>query len=227
MYNNFIDGVSAMAEKKTKKTKAVRVLLVEDQDITAKLFETFLNASGRYTVVGTLKNADIAPAFCAKGGVDLILMDVYTELGASGLEAAAAIKKEQPQIKIIIFTALPEVSYIGRAKEAGVESFWYKEAGEEAFLEVCDRTMQGESVYPDESPALQLGLISSRELTARELDIIREIARGSTNNEIAERLYLSANTVRDYVKNLMLKTGFHTRTQLAVRARETGLVIPE
>lgn len=214
-----------MASK--KKTNPVRVLIVEDQDITTKLFETFLTASGRYLVAGTLKNADIAPAFCAKGGIDLILMDVYTELGASGLEAASQIRKDHPGIKIVIITSLPEVSYISRAKEAGVNSFWYKEAGESALLEICDRTMQGESVYPDESPALPLGLISSRELTARELDIIREVARGLTNNEIAERLYLSPNTVRDYVKDVLLKTGFHTRTELAVRARETGLVIPE
>ena len=133
-----------MAQK--KKTNPIRVLLVEDQDITAKLFETFLTASGRYTVTGILKNALLAPAWCAKGGggIDLILMDVYTELGASGIEAAAEIKRDHPTIKILIITSLPEVSYISRAREAGVDSFWYKEAGDAALLEICDRTMAGE-----------------------------------------------------------------------------------
>ena len=215
-----------MAQK--KKTNPTRVLLVEDQDITAKLFETFLTASGRYLVAGILKNADIAPAYCARGGgVDLVLMDVYTELGASGIEAAAAIKCDHPGIKIVIITSLPEVSYIDRAREAGVDSFWYKEAGDAALLEICDRTMAGESVYPDETPPLQLGLIKSTELTGRELDILREVARGLTNNEIAERLHLSVNTVSDYVKSMLSKTGFHTRTEIAIRAREQGLVIPE
>ncbi|MBQ9511606.1 MAG: response regulator transcription factor [Lachnospiraceae bacterium] len=214
-----------MAQK--KRTNPTRVLLVEDQDITAKLFETFLTASGRYLVAGILKNADIAPAYCAKEGVELVLMNVYTELGASGIEAAAAIKRDHPAIRIVIITSLPEVSYINRAREAGVDSFWYKEAGDAALLEICDRTMAGESVYPPGTPPTQLGLIKSTELTDRELDILRELARGSTNNEIAQRLHLSVNTVRDYMKIMLSKTGFHTRTEIAIRAREAGLVIPE
>ena len=214
-----------MSQSKTK--NVTRVLLVEDQEITIKLMEMFLTTSGRYEVAGVLKNADLAPVWCTGGGVDLILMDVYTEMGASGLEAAAQIKEARPDIKIVIITSLPEVSYIARAKAAGVDSFWYKEAREEALLEICDRTMAGESVYPFETPALQFGLVKSSEMTVRELEILREVARGSTNNEIADRLHLSVNTVRDYLKNMMQKTGFHTRTELAVRARETGLVIPE
>ena len=214
-----------MAQSKTK--NVTRVLLVEDQEITTKLFEMFLKSSDRYEVAGVLKNADLAPVWCTGGGVDLILMDVYTEMGANGLDAAAQIKEAQPDIKIVIITSLPEVSYIARAKEAGVDSFWYKEAKGESLLEICDRTMAGESVYPFETPSISFGLIKSTELTERELDILREVARGSTNNEIADRLHLSVNTVRDYLKIMMQKTGFHTRTELAVRARETGLVIPE
>ena len=217
-----------MASKKKPSGSPVRVLLVEDQDITSKLFESFLISSGRYLVAGILKNALLAPAWCAKGGgIDLILMDVYTELGASGIEAAAEIKRDHPTIKILIITSLPEVSYISRAREAGVDSFWYKEAGDAALLEICDRTMAGESVYPANTPPLQLGLIKSTELTDRELEILREVARGLTNNEIAERLHLSVNTVRDYMKIMLSKTGFHTRTEIAIRAREAGLVIPE
>ena len=214
-----------MSQSKTK--NVTRVLLVEDQEITIKLIEMFLTTSGRYEVAGVLKNADLAPVWSLGGGVDLVLMDVYTEMGASGLEAAAQIKEARPDIKIVIITSLPEVSYIARAKAAGVDSFWYKEAQEEALLEICDRTMAGESVYPFETPALQFGLAKSSEMTDRELEILREVARGSTNNEIADRLHLSVNTVRDYLKNMMQKTGFHTRTELAVRAREMGLVIPE
>ena len=139
----------------------------------------------------------------------------------------SVLKRHSPLCPSAAATSLPEVSYITRAKAAGVDSFWYKEAREEALLEICDRTMAGESVYPFETPPLQFGLIKSSEMTDRELEILREVARGSTNNEIADRLHLSVNTVRDYLKNMMQKTGFHTRTELAVRAREMGLVIPE
>lgn len=211
-----------------KKTgKPIRVLIVEDQDITAKLFEVHLAASGRYTPAGCVKNASLAPLFCEKGGVDLILMDVYTELGASGIEAASVIKEAHPEIKIIITTSLPEVSYIERARAAGIESFWYKEADAESLLSVCDRTVAGASVYPVETPVLELGLVKSNEFTARELEVLRELVRGLSNEEIAEKLFLSTTTVKGYVSNLMSKTGFKTRTELAVRAREIGLVIPE
>lgn len=216
-----------MAAKKDDAVRLARVLIVEDQDIAAKLFETFLVSSGRYKVAGIIKNADIAQVFVGESGADLVLMDVYTESGASGLKAAAAIKKSRPDTKIIIITGMPEVGYIERAREAGVDSFWYKEAGEEAFLEICDRTMAGESIYPEASPVMQLGLINSSELTPRELEILREVARGSTNNEIAEKLHLSVFTVKDYIKIMMSKTGFHTRTEMAIKAREIGLVIPE
>ena len=209
------------------KKKPVRVLIVEDQDITAKLFETYLAQSGRYTLAGCVRNAHLAPAYCGKGDVDLILMDVYTELGASGIEAATLIKETRPGIKIIIITSLPEVSYIARAREAGIESFWYKEAGEEALLSICDRTMAGECVYPDDTPVMMLGQAKSSDFTGRELETLRELVRGSSNQEIAEKLYLSVATVKDHVSALMGKTGFKTRTELAVRAREAGLVIPE
>ena len=209
------------------KKKQVRVLIVEDQDITAKLFESYLALSGRYTLAGSIRNADLAPVYCEKGGVDLVLMDVYTELGSSGIAAATVIKEAYPQIKIIIITSLPEVSYLARAKEAGIESFWYKEADGDALLTVCDRTMAGESVYPENSPVLTLGLAMSSEFTNREWEVLRELIRGSSNQEIADKLCLSVATVKDHISALMGKTGFKTRTELAVRARETGLVIPE
>ena len=210
-----------------KKKNPVRVLIVEDQELTAQLFESFLHNSENYVHAGTVKNAELAPVYCAGGEVDMILMDVYTELGASGLEAATVIKKDYPGIKIIIVTSMPEVNYIKRAREGGVESFWYKEAGEHQLIDVMNRTIAGESVYPDKTPQIQLGLTTSYELTERELDVLRELVRGDTNQEIADKLFLSVATVKDYVKSLMTKTGFRTRTELAVRARELGLVIPE
>lgn len=209
------------------KKKPARVLIVEDQDITAKLFESYLALSGRYVLAGSVRNADLAPVFCEKSSIDLILMDVYTELGTSGIEAAARIKKAHPEIKIIIITSLPEVSYISRARAAGIESFWYKEADGDALLLVCDRTMAGEQVWPVDSPVLTLGAAKSTEFTGRECDVLRELVRGSSNREIAAKLYLSDSTVKDHISSLMGKTGFKTRTELAVKARESGLVIPE
>ena len=204
-----------------------RVMVVEDQAMPRQLFEAFISMSDNYTLVHSIKNADMADIYCEKSEIDLILMDVCTELNSNGLEAAERIKGKYPHIKIIVVTSMPEFSYLERAKKIGVDSFWYKEVSEEPILSLMDRTMAGESIYPDSTPAVGLGLIKSSDLTERELLILRELTSGDTNTEIAERLQISQYTVRDYIQTIMEKTGYRTRTELAVKARESGIIIPE
>lgn len=201
------------------------VMVVEDQAMPRQLFEAFISMSDSYNLVHSIKNADMADIYCEKSEIDLILMDVCTELNSNGLEAAKRIKERFPDIKIIIVTSMPEFSYLERAREIGVDSFWYKEVSEEPILSLMDRTMAGERVYPDATPDVSFGLIKSNELTERELLILRELISGDTNAEIAEKLCMSQYTVRDYIQTLLSKTGFRTRTELAVRARESGIVI--
>ena len=122
---------------------------------------------------------------------------------------------------------MPEVSYLERARQIGVDSFWYKEVSREPILSLMDRTMAGESIYPDSTPSVDFGYIKSSDLSDREIAVLREVIGGDTNAEIAEKLNMSQYTVRDYVQVLMEKTGFHTRTELAVKARELGIIIPE
>ena len=92
-------------------------------------------------------------------------------------------------------------------------------------LEVMDRTMAGESIYPDMTPVLKLGLADSLEFTARELEVLRELTSGEIDDVIAQRLNISVYTVKKHIKSMFQKTGFTSRTQLAVMARESGLVI--
>lgn len=203
------------------------VMVVEDQAMPRQLFEAFISMSDRFHLVHSIKNADMADIYCEQSKIDLILMDVCTELNSNGLEAAERIKQKHPEIKIIIVTSMPEVSYLERAKTIGVDSFWYKEVSEEPILELMDRTMAGESIYPDSTPAVSFGNIKSTDLSKREIQVLREVIMGFTNAEIAERLNLSQHTVRDYIQVIMEKTGYRTRTELAVKARETGIIIPD
>ena len=203
------------------------VMIVEDQAMPRQLFEAFISMSENYTLVHSIKNADMADIYCEKSNIDLVLMDVCTELNSNGLDAAERIKKKYPAIKIIVVTSMPEVSYLERAKKIGVDSFWYKEVSSEPILALMDRTMAGERIYPDSTPAVDFGYIKSNELSDREIAVLREVIGGDTNAEIAEKLKMSQYTVRDYVQVLMEKTGFHTRTELAVKARELGIIIPE
>lgn len=201
------------------------VLIVEDQVMPRQLLEIFIAGSENYTLAASISNADMALRFCRAQRIDLILMDVMTELGASGLDASRDIKREFPGIKIIIVTSMPETSWLRQAREIGVESFWYKEMESAPILEVMDRTMAGESIYPDEPPSVRIGLADSREFTEREIEVLRELLTGDSNTEIAGRLHISPDTVKFHVKSMLQKTGFHTRTELATVARSIGLVI--
>ncbi len=207
--------------------KPYRVLVVEDQVMPRQLFEMFILSSEQFTLAASIDSAVLADVYCAGGGIDLILMDVVTKNGANGLEAAENIKQRWPKIRIIIVTSMPECSYLERARKIGVDSFWYKEISREPILSLMERTMAGESVYPDAPPEIRLGLAMSGEFTQTELLILRELTGGYTDAEIGEHLHLSRFTVRDYVKSMREKTGFRSRTELAVKARQSGLVILE
>ena len=148
-------------------------------------------------------------------------------LGTDGITAAAQIKRRHPEIRIILTTSMAEVQWERQAREAGVESFWYKEYGEAPLLEIMDRTMAGESVYPGTPPKVQFGWVTRDELTERELDVLRELTAGATNEEIADKLCISVNTVRTHIRNLLNKTGFSSRLDLAIHAKSLGLVVSD
>ena len=201
------------------------VLIVEDDPMARKLLEIFVSTSENYHLVPSLDSAAMAELYCMTNQVDLVLMDVCTAMDMSGIEAAAKLKKNYPAIKIIIITSQPEYSYIDQARKIGVESFWYKEPTAEALLKIMDRTMAGESVYPDSAPVIRLGAALSEDFTERELEVLRELVSGKTDAAIAETLCLSVTRVKQHIQHIREKTQFANRTELAVRARESGLVI--
>ena len=203
----------------------IRVLLVEDDPMARQLLEIYVDKSEKYELAGSVESALFAEVFCRTHPVDVILMDVCTAMNVSGLEAAEKIKSRFPQIKVIIITSQPECSFLDRARAAGVESFWYKTASAEEILTVMDKTMAGERIYPDNTPSLKLGDAASEKFTDRELEVLRLVVAGETDAAIAEKLYLSVRTVKQHIQSMRDKTGFRNRTELAVRARESGLVI--
>ena len=202
-----------------------RILLVEDDPMARQLLEIYIQKTDRYTLVDSLESALFAEAYCTGNMVDVVLMDVCTAMNANGLDAAQSIKKHLPHIKIIIITSQPECSFIDRAKSIGVDSFWYKSATAEEILDVLDRTLEGEHIFPDSTPELKLGTSSSSEFTDRELEVLRLVVAGETDAAIAEKLYMSVRTVKHHIQSMKDKTGFRNRTELAVRARARGLII--
>ncbi len=204
-----------------------KVAIVDDQNITRQFFSYFIKDSEEFELVATLKDGEEAIDYCKRNPLDLILMDIVMVGGMNGLDAAKEIKAFKPDIKIIIITSMPEVSYIERAREIGVDSFWYKELEEVPILTVMERTMKGEHIYPDSTPELMIGNAKSTEFTDIELEILREVTTGATNKEISEKLFVSPATVNYYINDLLVKTGYKNRVQLAVKARLEGLVISD
>ena len=206
---------------------AYKVLIVEDQAIPSELFRIYIDSSSDFEHLFSLSNASLALSYCQNKKVDLILMDVMTDLGHSGLDAAEEIKKAFPEIKIIVITSIPEYSWLSRSRQIGVDSFWYKDGRKENLLDVMRRTMNGEHIYPDQTPIIRIGEATNHDFTERELDVLKELTTGGTNAEIADSLCISIATVKSHIQHLMEKTGFKTRTQLVSEARGLGIVIKD
>lgn len=203
-----------------------RVLIVENQRMPREYMERMLSESGTYTLAASVNGADIAYLICKQQPIDLILMDVCTIGTKDGIEAAAEIKAAFPNIKIIIVTSMVEVSYLDRARAAHVDSFWYKDISPEALIEVIDRTMAGEHLFPGETPKVKLGLAESTELTGKEIEVLRFVCEGLEYGEMAEALGISERTVKYHVSNLLSKTGYANKTRLAIAVTNKKFIIP-
>lgn len=203
-----------------------KVLIVEDQRMARENIEKIVCGSGRYELVGSISSADLALSMCEQHKVELVLMDVCTAGRKDGIEASADIKKKFPQIKIIIVTSMPEFGYLDRAHKAGADSFWYKEISKEDLIDIMDRTVDGEHVYPIETPVVKLGLTTSADLTNGEIRVLRQIMEGLEYDEIAKILNISRSTVNYHVSNILSKTGYTNKTLLAIAVAKKQLIIP-
>ena len=204
-----------------------KIMIVDDQFVSRELFKLSINQAPEYEVIYCIDCAMFADTYVLKSHIDLVIMDILMQDGSNGLDAAQKIKKLKPDIKILAVTSMPEVSWMNRAKKIGIDSFWYKEVSQETILEIVERTLSGESIYPDETPEVKLGLSSSIEFTPREIEVLRLLTTGVGNEEIAKKLHISQNTVKTHIKHLLEKTGFSNRTKLAIQSRITGFVIED
>lgn len=203
-----------------------RVLVVDDQRIAREYMERIVKDGESYELVGSISDSDFAVLVCQRQPVDLILMDVCTRGARDGIEAAAELKKIYPDIKIIIVTSMVEESFLKRAHEANVDSFWYKDASSETLMEVMDRTMAGEHLFPEGTPLVQFVTGNSAELTEAQIKVLRLVCEGLEYSEIAEKLNCSVNNVKYHVYQILQITGYASKTQLAVAVTNKRFIIP-
>ena len=203
----------------------VKIIVADDLKSSRGLFVATIKLNPRYHLEREFETAEAALEYLEGHDVDLVIMDVMMREGVDGLVAAERIKATKPFIKVILATGSAESKWMERAREIGVESFWYKEYSDEELSDVIQRTLAGESVYPVKVPDLPFGDTMKSALTERELDVLRELTAGYSNQEIADRLGISINTVRTHIINMVNKTGYESRFDLALNAKALGVVV--
>ena len=201
-----------------------KVLIVDDHESMRQSLEAVFARDEAFTIVGSIPSAAFAEAYCQKLQPDLVLMDICTEGGASGLAAVKAIRERYPEIKLIVMTAFDEITYMPRAREAGADGFIYKSRSLEHFIEVAKGVLRGENHFPE--PKHIPMPTGEMPLTEREMDVLRLLCRHMTNKEIAEALYISENTVKYHKANMLAKTGFSKAVDLAFFMISNGWINP-
>ena len=205
----------------------INVLIVDDSRIARKMMEYELEGMSGYNILTFIEDAQNAMPICMKCQVDLILMDVCTAGDSSGLVAADEIKKRFPQIKIIITTSMPEYTFIEKAKQAGCESFWYKEYGNVSLKDVIEKTMAGENVYPDKTPDVDIYGVPISKFTPAQLRVLRELAMGLSQEEVAKKLCLSRSVIKGHISHMCDKTNTSKTLQLVTEAIEKRVILPK
>ena len=205
----------------------IRVVVADDQNISRAFFEMYVRANPGYRLLAALRTAREAVEYVNAHEADLLILDVMMRDGIDGLTAAAEIKRRHPEIRIILTTSALESTWEDRARAIGVEGFWYKEYEVHSLIEIMNRVMNGETVYPSAPPDPNLGNTKRSDLTDRELEVLRELTGGLTNEEIADKLNVTVFTIKRHIQNMLQKTGYKNRLDLAINAKTLGLVVSE
>ena len=201
----------------------IRILLIEAMDILRDSLAGTLDAQPDMTVCAAGASAGQALELCRAHGPDLALLDVCTQGGESGIQAAAALRAAFPDLKIVIFTGMPDLRFLQAAREAGANSFVYKNLGTKELVSVLRSTMNGYNTFPAQPAA---PMLAGAALTERELEILRLTCEGCDRQEIAGALNLSESTVKTYIRELLAKTGYSSIARLAIYAVSNGFINP-
>ncbi|KAB7852346.1 response regulator transcription factor [Streptomyces mobaraensis] len=198
----------------------VRVLLAEDQSMVREALAALLDLEGDIEVVAQVARGDEVVEAARRARPDVALLDIEMP-GMTGLEAAALLGREVPEVRIVILTTFGRPGYLRRAMEAGASAFLVKDAPAAQLADAVRRVLRGERVI---DPALAAAALAAGAdpLTERERSVLRASADGSTNAELAKRLHLSHGTVRNYLSTAIQKTGARNRADAVRIAREKG-----
>jgi DNA-binding NarL/FixJ family response regulator len=201
----------------------IKILIVEDQAMLRDSLEQVIGEQPDMEVVGVENNASKTPELCRKLNPDLVLMDVVTENDVNGITWTAKIRQEMPEIKIVIMTSLPEITFVEEARKAGAHSYINKNAGNEHMFYTIRSTMKGHGVYPGPSETSPF----AAQFTEKEISVIRLVCLGKTRSEMVEELGISESMLKPVITSILDKTGFDSIMKFAVYAVGRGLIVPD
>ena len=207
----------------------IRVLVCDDQTVVREGLATMLALAGGLEVAGTAADGEEAISMHRRLRPDVVLMDLRMPR-TDGVEATRRIRAEDPAARVIVLTTYADDESIFGALEAGALGYLTKDAGAAAIREAIEAVMAGKALL---DPAVQARVLQRLQeprsprapdgLTARELEVLRLIAAGRSNQEIAAALFVSEATVKTHVNNIFSKAGLRDRAQAVRYAYEHGL----
>ena len=210
----------------------ITVMLVDDHEVVRQGVRFFLDTQPDFSVVAEAQSGFAAVKLAEEKIPDVVLMDlIMPEL--SGVEATRQIKDLSPRTQIVVLTSYHDDEHIFPALQAGAISYVLKDVGMEELADVIRRAVRGEAtLHPRVASRVIQELHGSRtlelnpftELTNRELEVLKLIAQGLSNSEIAEKLIISEFTVKGHVSNVLSKLHLADRTKAAVYAWQKGIV---
>lgn len=198
----------------------IRVLLAEDQGMMRGALAMLLSMEDDIEVVAQVDTGDKVLQTAMDTRPDVALLDIEMP-GRSGLDAAADLRRELPLCRVLILTTFGRPGYLRRAMEAGAGGFLIKDGPVEELADAIRRVLAGQQVI---DPVLAAAALSAgpNPLTDRERDVLTAAADGATVADIAQRLFLSESTVRNYLSSAIGKTGSRNRIEAVQAARSNG-----
>jgi len=220
-------------------TEAIRVVIVDDHQVVRQGLRTFLDLQHDIVVAGEAGDGEEALALVERLGPNVVLMDIVMPR-MDGIEATRRLKQAHPHVGVIVLTSFAGDDQVLPALEAGASSYLLKDVTPDDLVEAVRAVHRGEPrLHPDALRKVVEAATGARpaeagrrpsppdDLTERELEVIRLVAQGRTNREIADEFVLSEKTVKTHISHVLAKLGLKDRTQLAIYAIRHGLADDE
>ena len=209
---------------------AIRILITDDHGVVRQGLRMFLSLDPELEVVGEATNGQEALALARDLKPDVVLMDLLMPV-MDGIEATRAIRSELPEVEVIALTSVLDDGSVTGAVRAGALGYLLKDTDSEELRRAIKAAAEGRVHLVPEAAARLMREVKAPEspevLTERETEVLRLLARGRANKQIAASLFVSEKTVKAHVSSILMKLGVQSRTQAALQAVRTGLVSTE